>query len=129
MSSTLILPLSYIRWHYTAAYVDYYRIATNFLWFLWHFFAIPLHLKTLFIPWRRLSEETGRYFDLERLFERIIINTIMRVIGVFIRLLLIIAGIIVIAATFFVLVILGVMWAILPLIILYTIINGIILLV
>lgn len=124
MSSTLLLPLSYVKWHYTTAYVDFYRIAKNYLWFFWHFFAIPLHLRTLFIPWRRLSEETGRYFDLERTFERIIVNTLMRVVGMLIRLIFIFIGLIVIASAFIMVVIAGIFWTMLPVFLIYIIIGG-----
>lgn len=111
------------------AYVDYYRITRNYLWFFWHFFAIPLHLKTLFIPWRRLSEDAGRHLDIERAFERMIVNTLMRIVGALVRLVFIALGIFVLGIAFLVFLIAGIVWTALPVMILHLFINGIVLLI
>mgnify|MGYP001607940035 FL=1 len=52
----LNLPLAYLRWHYSAAWVDLLRLFMNLAWFLYHFFSIDLLLPTLFSPWKRLHE-------------------------------------------------------------------------
>lgn len=56
MKPSLVLP-SYIQWHYTDALRNIWGILTNFVWFFYNFFSVPLLLKTLIAPWHTL--ETG----------------------------------------------------------------------
>lgn len=82
----------YIRWHYGKALSDLVIIAGNFIWFAWHFFSIELMLRTLFSPWQRLSEEKKSGFDVESFFSAIAINTVMRFVGLIVRLVFIVIG-------------------------------------
>jgi hypothetical protein len=49
MKPSLVLP-SYVRWHYTDAIQNIWGIITNFIWFFFHFFSVPLLSKNLFEP-------------------------------------------------------------------------------
>src|SRR3989344_9375955 len=82
--SLLLLPLAYIFWHYTRAWTDLWRLATNYLWFLYHFFSIPLLLGTFFAPWKRLSDG-GKSKAMGGGFGRLIFNLMLRIVGVFAR--------------------------------------------
>lgn len=83
----------YIFWHYTKALKDIVRIIVNYLWFAVNFFSIGLLFKTLLSPWRRLNVSSGRHGE-ESIFGAIIINVLMRFIGFFARLAVIIFGIV-----------------------------------
>lgn len=91
----------YAVWHYSGALADIYRIWRNYLWFFYHFFSIPVLLKTLFVPWRRLQEEYKGGFNLESFFATIIVNIMMRFVGALVRLVFIIVGSIILAGVFF----------------------------
>lgn len=84
---------SYLIWHYSIGLADFFRVWGNFLWFDWHFFSIPLLTKTLVSPWRRLGE-TKKQPGLhpEEFFGNLIVNTLMRIVGIFVRLATIIIG-------------------------------------
>lgn len=111
------LIFSYFIWHYTQAFRDIFNHIRNFLWFVYHFFSVKVLVKTLFSPWRKLSEQYQKGFNISRLLETFVVNVIMRIVGFFIRLLVIMVGIV---ALIFVIVagcISIVLWAVLPFII------------
>lgn len=78
-------PITYIRWHYGAAFQDITRIWLNYLWFLFHFFSIKLLLKTFFQPFRRVQEEKQKTFNLQDIAETLAINMMMRFVGMVLR--------------------------------------------
>ncbi|OGZ94960.1 MAG: hypothetical protein A2847_02165 [Candidatus Sungbacteria bacterium RIFCSPHIGHO2_01_FULL_50_25] len=78
---------SYLSWHYGAAYRDMGAIWKDFAWFLYHFFSLPLLVKTFFSPLFRLSERVAS-FDMEGILETVVVNTVMRLAGMITRALL-----------------------------------------
>ena len=75
----------YVLWHYGQAIADIVEVWRNFFWFGYHFFSMPLLLKTLFSPFRRLREKGGNLLHLEILFENILANIIGRIVGFLLR--------------------------------------------
>lgn len=82
----------YFRWHYGKALRDILTLGKNFLWFFWHFFSVPLLSRTLFSPFRRLSEQYKKGFDPGAILESFIVNSISRVTGFFLRSVVILMG-------------------------------------
>ncbi len=114
----------YILWHYTKAWKDIARIVGNYLWFTVNFFSIGLLFKTLLSPWRRLNVSSGRHGE-ESMFGAFVINTLMRLIGFFARLFVIVAGIISCAAVIAGGLALLVIWLLLPVIIFFSLFIGV----
>lgn len=52
--ATLVIP-SYIIWHYTNALKDIWGVSSNFIWFFYNFFSVPIFLNTLFVPWNKFG--------------------------------------------------------------------------
>jgi len=81
--------------------------------------------RTLFSPWRRIQEEYRKGFDLGEFAETLIVNTIMRLVGAFFRIVLICIGLL----ALLLMVLLGIallfVWVFLPVIIIALFINGI----
>ena len=90
----------YFAWHYTAGLLNCLRLLADFLWFIYHFFSIPVLGRTLFSPWRRLSESYRGGFDPERALETFIVNTLMRVFGFVARTGFLLIGLVALLATF-----------------------------
>lgn len=84
----------YLAWHYSRALHEMYGVFGNFIWFFYNFFSIPTLLATLFAPFKRMDEGYKKGLNLEAFFETLIVNTLMRLVGMFLRLVLILMGII-----------------------------------
>ncbi|MEK7552674.1 MAG: hypothetical protein AAB505_01030 [Patescibacteria group bacterium] len=114
----------YFFWHYGAALGAGWRIYGNLLWFLFHFFSVSLLLRTLFSPWRRLAEPYTKGFAPTKLVETLIVNVLMRLVGLLIRLVLISFAVVVLALA----VALGpvglIVWLISPALILFCLVTG-----
>lgn len=83
----------YIWWHYTKAPFLILSLTGHFIKNILHFFSVATLLKTLFSPWRRLSESYPENFDLGRVFTSIVVNTLMRLVGAIVRMITIIFGV------------------------------------
>ena len=124
----LSLLSSYIVWHYSRAFYGIFLLWMNSLWFVLHFFSISPLLKTLLSPWRRLQEKYQGGLDLENILTPIIVNTLMRIVGALIRLVIIgiglvfFVGAIILGALFFI------FWFFAPLIIVSLFLGGLALL-
>ena len=84
MNALRLVPV-YIFWHYSSALLDFFRIAGNMYWFLWHFFSVPETLRTFFEPWERIREKYYKGLDIEAMASAFVANTLMRILGVIMR--------------------------------------------
>lgn len=91
---------SYLGWHYSQALVAWWRIYGNGLWFLSHFFSVALLGRTLFSPWRRLAESYPRRLAPEAMAETLVVNLLMRLVGLTIRVIFLSFSFVVLAGTF-----------------------------
>ncbi|MCC6290465.1 hypothetical protein IT398_00045 [Candidatus Nomurabacteria bacterium] len=121
----LVLPFNYLVWHYTVAWGDLSRIYRDFLWFIYHFFSLPVLLKTLFSPWRRLGEAYPGRFNLSEIFASFFINTFMRLIGFLIRFLLVVFGTFVLFISMLIGFAVFIVWFALPFIVVASLLLGI----
>ena len=82
---------AYLLWHFGNAFRELYEFWRNLIWFGYHFFSIPLLLKTLVRPIYRIHETArpGTGLNVELFFENLTVNVIARVVGFFLRLFLI----------------------------------------
>ncbi len=111
--------VQYLKWHYTKGLQELFGVASNFLWFVSHFFSFNLLLKTLFAPWRRLGEAYDNVLtNLEGFASALVVNTLMRVVGFCTKIVVIAFGLVtyflVFLLSFFILVI----WVLAPFVIL-----------
>lgn len=88
-----LLLLSYLKWHYLQAPRVILGGWGNVLWFNFNYFSVLLLLKTFFSPWRRITWDYGRGFDLGRYLFTFGSNLVSRILGAVMRSFLIVAGI------------------------------------
>jgi hypothetical protein len=121
------LAFHYVRWHYSTALVDLVRIVRNFLWFFFEFFSITLLLKTFFTPFHRISDNRVLHgkLDIAGMAERLLVDLLMRFVGMLLRTVLILAGIVFIVATLVSGVAFFVAWIASPLLVFLLIASGI----
>jgi len=117
------LPLSYLSWHYTAAWGDLFRLHRNFSWFLLNFFSIRILLRTLFSPWHRLHE--GGSSKTAGFVGSFILNLMLRCIGLAARSATILTGLVALLLLSLFSIAFLVAWLFLPLLPLVCIVNGI----
>jgi len=118
------LPFLYIMWHYTRGIQEYLNVWTNVVWFLYNFFSIPLLARTLIAPWRRLDEHKRVGLNLEALFEKILINGVVRVIGIFLRTFVILSGFMAILLALILGFVFFVVWVLMPVAVPALVIGG-----
>jgi hypothetical protein len=103
----------YLFWHYTRAYRDIFATYLNFMWFIAYFFSLPLLIRTLFSPWKRIVAG-HRKFDIEDWAEAVTFNILSRVTGFLIRSVLILIGFLMLAGLTILLGVFLVVWCLLP---------------
>lgn len=91
MNVLLLIPY-YFRWHYTRALRDLYHNLVTLTVFVFSWFSIASLLKTFFTPWRRLGDEYHKGFHPEEFLSAMIVNTILRLLGMSIRTIVIVVG-------------------------------------
>jgi hypothetical protein len=65
----------------------------NYFVFATNYFSLMLLLKTLFSPWRGYKWKYPKWFEVVEFFNTLISNTVSRMLGAFMRIILIVAGI------------------------------------
>jgi hypothetical protein len=123
--NSLIIFSYYFAWHYSQAFGDIFRIWKDSLKFVFHFFSIRQMFATLFSPWERIQDESAKGADLGEIAGNFIFNGIMRGVGVFMRLSVIIAGLAFLAAVILAGVLFILVWILWPFIVFAFFIFGI----
>ena len=118
------LSLYYFSWHYSHAFRNIFGVWSNFLWFVYHFFSVPILFATLFAPWKRMQEERDRVFDLERIASAIVVNVVMRIVGFFVRSIFIIIGMVALVTVVVFGVVFYIFWVLAPFIVVIVLIAG-----
>jgi len=120
--------LRFWAWYYSGAIKSLLGIWHNFIIFVREYYSIPLLLRTLFHPWRRDITKYGRGFSIKNFLETLSFNLISRGLGLFIRLFTIVIGLISLLGVIVLGLIAFIIWLILPVVLIFMIIFGILLL-
>ncbi len=91
MQIVLVIP-EYIVWHYSRALRLTLNIITNFIWFTYHFFSIPILVKTFLSPWHVAPPVTRPGFHPILVTEDLFLPALMRICGPIIRAVVIVFG-------------------------------------
>jgi hypothetical protein len=94
------------------------------VWFTVHFFSIPQLLRSWIAPWKRITEERTKAWDIEDFFGSLIINLISRIIGFIMRTVVLLIGTISLLLSLLSGVVVYVVWTIAPALIILMIIMG-----
>jgi hypothetical protein len=116
----------YIKFHYGRGIKEFFVVTKNFLWFIKNFFSFSIFIKTLFSPWHHLGEKYGSIIDLGSFASTFVINTIMRILGFSIKVLVMFIGSLVYIFSIFSALALFIVWIFAPAIIVFMIVLSII---
>jgi hypothetical protein len=119
--------LDFPLWYYTGAFRDILGVWLNFMWFIYHFFSMPLLVRTLFSPWRRMTD-SYRKGSIEEMLQSVVMNVMSRVFGAIVRLSLLICGAIFLSIGVLGLFIVLALWACTPVLLVIIMARGIALL-
>ncbi len=122
------LVLDFSVWYYTRAFRDILAVWMNFMWFILHFFSIPLLLRTLFSPWRRMTDSDKRT-SIEDFMEAFVMNIMTRIFGAIVRLSIILCGILFLLLGVIALFAVIALWVCLPVLLIMALSTGVTLLV
>jgi len=114
----------YFWWHYTLAIEDLVANYFNLAGWLANFFSLNNLTKNIFAPWRRLGEQYPDHFSFGDFFSALIVNTLMRIVGLIIRLIVIVIGLVAMIASLFLFVGALAAWLILPIVVVALFILG-----
>ena len=107
----------YVKWHYGRAFRSLWRIVNNFIYFFYNLFSIPLLLRTLFSPWKKMTEQKQRGLHApQEIFERIAGNIFVRIIGFIIRIVTVTVGLVFCLGIFVCGLLFTIVWIFIPLI-------------
>ena len=123
-----LLLLRYFKWHYLEASKEILKGWGNILWFEFNYFSVFVLLQTFFSPWKKITWDYGRGFDISRYLFIFSSNLVSRVLGAFVRSLLIATGVVGQLALLFLGSIFFLFWLVLPAFIVATFLYGIFLL-
>jgi hypothetical protein len=121
----LSLVHDYFVWHYSRAYREIFSVWLNLMWFVIHFFSIPLLLRSWFSPYKRITEERKRSLNFEDLVGYIVINLMSRIVGAMLRSFLIIIGLVLLCVIAIVGLAVHVLWIFLPLLLVTGLVIGV----
>ena len=118
-----VVPYLFV-WHYTTALTHFLILWKDFFWFVTNYFSFKVLFRTLFAPYKRLTEKYKGGLDIGDFFESIVINTLMRFIGFGIRVIVISLGILALLGVFVIGLISLVVWLVLPFLLVFIFFTG-----
>lgn len=115
----------YIYWHYGRGISSLVKNLINIISFEFHLFSVKELLLTLFSPFQRLREDYGGSpLDIETILSSFIVNVVMRLVGFFVRSVILLFAFVVILFTLIMFPIILIFWLLLPIIILLLVIGS-----
>lgn len=115
----------YLIWHYSRGFLEWFHVWGNLLWFIVHFFSLPLMVRSWLSPWKRMTEPRQKAWDIEDWASSLFINILSRFIGAIMRTIMILVGLfaLVLLLAAGTLITLG--WAVAPALIILLLILGV----
>ncbi len=104
----------YVVWHYSRGLYGFFALWENIFRTVIHFFSIPLLIKTFFSPFHRLAETPPKGFHPGDFIAAKTVTLIMRIVGIIMRAILIVSGLIGLIVVALVGIVLFVSWVLLP---------------
>ena len=121
--------LRFWGWYYSGAVKGLIRAWRNFIIFIREYYSIPLLLRTIFAPWKRDITRRPRGLDIKRFAEVFAFNVISRILGFLVRSVTIVIGSICLVGVIIFGAVALIIWVLLPLVLAFFIIVGLLLLI
>ena len=116
-----MLILSFFSWWYGRGFLEYFSKFGNGLRDAADFFSIGLLMRSLFAPFRQISAQKQANLPLEARFRAWVDLLISRLVGATVRLMILIAGTVVLIVRVVVGLVIGILWPLMPLLVVYSV--------
>ncbi len=107
--------MEFFSWWYTTGWIQFSKSTKNRIIEVWNIFSIPILLRTMFSPWKRIQTNPGK--SLQSHMQALLDNIISRFVGFSIRLLTIIAGLFCIVLISIISMLTVIAWPLIPVVI------------
>ena len=77
--------LLFFEWYYKDIPQKFYRIWRNYLWFWSYYFSLGDTLRTFFSPWKRIYENYGSGFNIQKWLSALLLNLFSCFMGMLFR--------------------------------------------
>ena len=105
----------YFIWHYGRSISELTKIYRNLITFTFNFFSVPTLVVSYFAPWRRMGEDyPEKSVDPFDYFSVFLVNLIMRIVGIVMRTIVIVFGMLITLLVIASYPIVLVLWIVLP---------------
>ena len=84
----------WLVWHFYEMPIFLLGVWKNYILFALNYFSLPALVKSLFSPWHKYRWNYPKFFDVANFFSTLISNGFSRLLGAFMRIVLILIGII-----------------------------------
>lgn len=112
---------SLVTWWYGAGWLEAMRDIRNRVLGISLAFSIPILLRTMFAPWRRITTLPDRSLDTKM--RALLDNFISRLVGFFVRLGVIFSALVIAIVTFAFFTLIALAWPLVPLIAVYSLVR------
>lgn len=119
----MVMVFELLRWWYGAGWLQAARSIQEWTGSVRQAFSMPILVKTLFAPWRRIVSLKGRSLDAK--LRASLDNLVSRTVGFITRFMVLIASFLLLCLMFIAGLIVTIVWPFLPVVIVYCIIRGI----
>ena len=110
----LTLAPQYFLWHYQKGLQAFLHVWTNLIWGVVHVFSIGNLARSLFSPWKRMTEKPRKKWDFDAIASALLINFVSRLLGMVLRLCIIFVGLFTLCLLLFIGVATMVVWVFAP---------------
>ena len=126
-NESMFLAIDYLVWHYGLALKGILNLQRNYITGTWHRFLIARHMRTLFAPWHRMTATSAINAGIGDKFLDAIAGFYFRILAGFIRLSIVLTGLVWLAIEFVFFVLLFIFWLLWPLVAMLFLVRGLIL--
>lgn len=112
-----------LRWWYGAGWISAIRNVAVWPHRVQRHFSMPILIKTLFSPWKRIVTIPGRSFDAK--VRAALDNLVSRVIGLVVRVMVILFATVMMASAFMLAIVMAIIWPLLPPGVIFLIFKGV----
>lgn len=118
----ILMLVEFVVWWYSTGWIEVCGKVGGRVRAVWRMFSVPILLRTLFAPWRRIISAPGKGID--QLFRSMIDNTVSRAVGFTVRMFALFSALLLTVLASIAGVVMLLAWPFLPLAVFFFLLKG-----